>query len=151
MNKVRTGGCQCGAVRFRADSLRNDSHVCHCRMCQKAVGNFFAALVGVPHADFSWTRGEPAEFRSSEHVDRGFCATCGTPLFYRHNKADHISLTTGSFDHPEDIPLQTPVRQRGATPADRSACGIIQRGYYGGRQPGARCEYARDVQATSGR
>ncbi|MGO4319648.1 GFA family protein, partial [Agrobacterium sp. MCAB5] len=34
-----TGGCQCGAIRFRAtgdlkDDLK-DSSICHCRMCQK--------------------------------------------------------------------------------------------------------------------
>ncbi len=33
-----TGGCQCGAVRFRAAHLGRAS-LCHCRMCQKAFGN----------------------------------------------------------------------------------------------------------------
>ncbi|HET7714155.1 MAG TPA: GFA family protein, partial [Bauldia sp.] len=30
-----TGGCQCGAVRFRVAALGRAS-ICHCRMCQKA-------------------------------------------------------------------------------------------------------------------
>ena len=105
MSEPRYGGCQCGAIRYRANSLRDNAHVCHCRMCQKAVGSFFAALVGVPLADFSWTRGEPAVFVSSEHVERGYCDACGTPLFYRHDENSHISMTIGSFDHPEAIPL----------------------------------------------
>ena len=62
-----TGGCQCGAVRFRAERLRANPHVCYCRMCQKATGNLFASLVGVKHADLSWTRGTPAEFLSSDY------------------------------------------------------------------------------------
>ncbi|MDH3747334.1 MAG: GFA family protein [Gammaproteobacteria bacterium] len=105
MSDVRYGGCQCGAIRYRAMSLRDNSHVCHCRMCQKAMGNFFAALVGVPLQDFAWTRGEAAVFRSSAHVERGFCSACGTPLFFRQDDGTHISMTIGSFDHPETIPL----------------------------------------------
>ncbi len=98
-----SGGCQCGAVRYHATSFRNDAHICHCRMCQKAVGNYFEALVGVPLAAFSWTRGTPAVFQSSEHVERGFCHRCGTPLFYRDARSEHISLTIGALDHPERI------------------------------------------------
>ena len=78
-----TGGCQCGAVRFEVaeDGLRTAS-ICHCRMCQKAFGSFFAPLVSVDQAALAWTRGEPRRWRSSNHVRRGFCADCGTPLTY---------------------------------------------------------------------
>ena len=41
-------------------------------MCQKAYGNYFAALVAVQRSDLRWTKGEPAIFRSSAVVDRGF-------------------------------------------------------------------------------
>lgn len=102
---IRTGGCQCGAVRFRAESLLDNPHVCHCRMCQKATGGFFAALIGVPDADLTWTRGTPAVFRSSEQVERGFCRDCGTPLFYHDVTGHHHSLTIASFDDPAAIPL----------------------------------------------
>ncbi len=101
-----TGGCQCGAVRFRATALRDNAHVCHCRMCQKAAGNFFIALVGVPHAAFAWTRGVPSAFASSDKVKRGFCSMCGTPLFFQHAENEHISLTIGAFDDPGQVPLQ---------------------------------------------
>ena len=40
-----SGGCQCGAVRFHATELRDNPHLCYCRMCQKAFGGFFGALV----------------------------------------------------------------------------------------------------------
>ncbi len=106
MNFPIFGGCQCGQIRYSADSLLDNPHVCHCRMCQKAVGNFFAALVGVPLKDFKWTRGNPGTFKSSELVERGFCADCGTPLFFRHLHNQHISLSIGSFDHPAQIPLE---------------------------------------------
>ncbi len=116
MNDPIYGGCQCGKIRFVAHSLLENSHVCHCRTCQKAVGNFFAALVGVPLTDFAWTRGIPATFKSSEFVDRGFCADCGTPLFFKHTKNKHISLTIGSFDHPEIIHLNFQLGMEGRLP-----------------------------------
>ncbi len=100
-----TGGCQCGAVRFRATALVDNAHVCHCRMCQKAMGNFFAALVGVPKTDLTWTRGAATVFLSSEGIERGFCATCGTPLFYHNTAGGHVSMCIGAFDTPAAIPL----------------------------------------------
>lgn len=96
-----TGGCQCGAVRF-AVAKAGRSGICHCRMCQKAVGNFFAALVEVEWSEMSWTRGTPASWHSSEGVRRLFCASCGTPLAYAHDGG--IELTTGAFDDPENVP-----------------------------------------------
>lgn len=102
---ARTGGCQCGAVRFRAEALRSDAHVCHCRMCQKAGGNLFMAFVGVEEADFTWTRGTPGAFRSSPQVARGYCTACGTPLFYAHDESSYLAVAIGAFDRPETVPL----------------------------------------------
>lgn len=99
-----SGGCQCGAVRYHATEMLDNAHLCHCRMCQKAMGNVFAALVAAPKAAVTWTRGTPARFRSSENVDRGFCQNCGTPLFYETLDNDRINFTIGSLDHPELFP-----------------------------------------------
>lgn len=85
-------------------------------MCQKAFGNFFSALVGVPLDDFAWTRGEPASFRSSDLVERGFCRDCGTPLFFKHDHNLHISMAIGAFDHPAAIPLAFQLGMEGRQP-----------------------------------
>ncbi|MGG2476082.1 GFA family protein, partial [Rhizobium sp. BR5] len=37
-------GCQCGAVRYRIEGGLRYPHLCHCRMCQKASGNYFMPL-----------------------------------------------------------------------------------------------------------
>jgi hypothetical protein len=103
-----TGGCQCGAVRFRVEGALGGASICHCRMCQKAFGAFYAPLVSVRGATLEWTRGEPKRFRSSNHVLRGFCAECGTPLTYE--APDGIAVAIGAFDQPEDI---APTKQWG--------------------------------------
>lgn len=96
-----TGGCQCGAVRFHVEGALGDASVCHCRMCQKASGNFYLPLVSVRDAKLSWTRGEPKRFQSSNHGYRGFCADCGTPLTYE--APDGVALTIAVFDDPAEI------------------------------------------------
>ncbi len=93
-----TGGCQCGAVRYRVASLGRAS-ICHCRMCQKAFGSFFGPLVHVD--DLTWTRGEPKVFSSSNKVKRGFCGDCGTPLTFDFGKSE---IAIGTLDHPELAP-----------------------------------------------
>jgi len=108
-----TGGCQCGAVRYASRQLMDNAHVCHCRMCQKAVGNLFAALVGAPNDTLIWTRGTPAIFASSDLADRGFCAQCGTPLFYRGKDSPRTGLTIGSLDDPGLAPPQVQVGMEG--------------------------------------
>jgi hypothetical protein len=102
---VHTGGCQCGAVRYALYSALTDASICHCRMCQKAFGNYFAPLADVPLADLTFTRGAPSTFRSSAAVERGFCSRCGTPLTFRYVDEPKIAIALGSLDHPEEVPL----------------------------------------------
>ena len=101
-----TGGCQCGAVRYALYAEPTEPSICHCRMCQKAFGNYFAPLAGVPLAELAWTRGEPGVFKSSELVERGFCRDCGTPLSFRYVNRDRISVSVGSLDQPERIRIE---------------------------------------------
>ena len=105
---VYSGGCQCGAVRFHVEGTLGDASVCHCRMCQKASGNFYQPLVSVRGAKLTWTRGAPKKFQSSNYAFRGFCADCGTPLTYE--APDGVALSIAAFDHPEEI---TPTIQWG--------------------------------------
>jgi hypothetical protein len=96
-----SGGCQCGAVRFHVEGPLGDASICHCRMCQKAAGNFYLPLVSVRGAKLTWTRGEPKKFQSSSHSMRGFCGDCGTPLTFE--APDGVALTIAAFDEPGSI------------------------------------------------
>ncbi|MEZ5666900.1 MAG: GFA family protein [Alphaproteobacteria bacterium] len=107
---VLTGGCQCGAVRYALYAVPSGPHICHCRMCQKAFGSFFAPLAEVALADIAWTRTEPKRFASSALVERGFCPECGTPLTFRYIDRDAIDIALGSLDDPSAV---VPARQYG--------------------------------------
>jgi hypothetical protein len=77
--------------------------VCHCRMCQKAVGQPFAAYSAVPLDKFNWTRGNPPTFRSSSAAERHFCPHCGTSLTFRYFHKQEIDVAVGTLDHPERV------------------------------------------------
>ena len=100
-----TGGCQCGRVRY-ALARTPETEFCHCRMCQRAVGNVFAALSMVGKDELRWTRGEPAFFASSSVAERGFCRDCGTPLTFAYRDRPRIEVTTGSLDDPNAAPVR---------------------------------------------
>lgn len=93
-----SGGCQCGAVRFRMEGRPRNVSICHCRMCQKAFGAFYAPLADTDAGRIVWTRGHPRYFQSSNQVKRGFCENCGTPLTYE--APDGVGLAVGAFDEP---------------------------------------------------
>jgi hypothetical protein len=115
--RLMTGGCQCGAVRYALHAEPTGASICHCRMCQKAFGNYFSALTGLPPADLTWTRGQPGTFRSSEAVERGFCRDCGTPLTYRVVGSNRISIAIGSLDEPARITPEIQYGIEGRLPA----------------------------------
>ncbi|OLP43103.1 GFA family protein [Rhizobium oryziradicis] len=108
MSEIFSGGCQCGAIRFQAKGALKSSSICHCRMCQKAFGGYYAPLVSVRDVDFEWTRGKRKIFRSSNVVSRGFCGDCGTPLTYEDPTG--MSIAAGAFDDPAALP---PIEQFG--------------------------------------
>ena len=96
---IITGGCQCGAVRYRVTGQLGETSICHCRMCQKATGGFFGPYTEAKAAQLTWTRGERKRFQSSNKVWRGFCGDCGTPLTWEHDSG-LMSVTIGSLDDP---------------------------------------------------
>ena len=108
---VLTGGCQCGAVRFALSAVPMKVSICHCRMCQKASGAPFASFADIDRADFTWTKGMPAAFRSSSIAERDFCRDCGTPLSYRLIDGPRIEIMTGTFDRPDRV---VPIQQFGS-------------------------------------
>jgi hypothetical protein len=100
-----TGGCACGAVRYRVRLASNEGYWCHCRMCQRASGNVAIAFVNAAKADVEWTSGAPTEWQSSAIARRGRCASCGTPLTFHYPDSNHIDLTVASLDAPAAVRL----------------------------------------------
>jgi hypothetical protein len=95
------GGCLCGAVRYRATAAPLRGVICHCPQCRRHSGAPALAFVHFPAKSFSWLRGAPKLYRSSQFAQRGFCADCGSTLsMHEEVLADRMLVTVGSLDEP---------------------------------------------------
>ena len=89
---TKSGGCQCGRIRFTTPVDPTEAYLC------RATGGFAASFVNVLLSDIAW-EGEPDWYASSPIARRPFCARCGTPLGFRFNEgSDKMDLAVGSFD-----------------------------------------------------
>jgi hypothetical protein len=66
-----TGGCLCGAVKYRISAAPLDAGYCHCRLCQKSSGAPTLAWLTVPIHGFAYTHGNPTRFHSSPPQSAG--------------------------------------------------------------------------------
>lgn len=102
---MRKGSCLCGAVTFEVEGDLPGPDACHCTMCRKHSGHFFASC-DVPRSHVTISGEENVTwYRSSDKARRGFCSTCGASLFWDPLERDWIGLAMGAFDAPTDTSL----------------------------------------------
>lgn len=95
---IHTGGCLCGAVRYQIAGHLRAVVLCHCTQCRRSTGHFMAATAA-RHRDFRLI--EATELRwyvSSDCARRGFCARCGSTLFWQGEGRDYVSIAAGTLD-----------------------------------------------------
>lgn len=93
-----TASCQCGAVRFEVHEMPSEPTACHCVQCRKQSGHYFASA-NVKKSSVRFTQAGPLKwFQSSEKIRRGFCADCGSSLFWEPVHRDWTSIALGAFD-----------------------------------------------------
>jgi len=99
-----TGGCLCGAVRYRAPRASLQGIViCHCGQCRRFHGHC-GAYASVPRDCLEFDRQEQLRwYRSSARARRGFCAQCGASLFWDPNDSDRIAVAAGSLDDAGEL------------------------------------------------
>lgn len=107
-----TGGCQCGAVRYRLAGEAIYSALCHCSDCRRAAGAPIVQWTAFPAESFALEQGELREYRSSELATRSFCPTCGTGITYRNETVlpGLIDIQGCTLDDPDTVPPQIHVQ-----------------------------------------
>lgn len=99
-----TGGCLCGAVRFTMDAEPLAARTCWCRLCQYLGAGSATVNVAFP-ADRLAVDGEVRWHNSiadsGNHMQRGFCPECGTPIFSNAEARPHLTfIRAGALDDP---------------------------------------------------
>ena len=103
MREKHTGSCLCGAVRFTTSGPLRGVVYCHCSQCRKQSGHFYAAT-RVDDADLEIGGAENVTwFAASSVAKRGFCTTCGSVLFWKHEDLCETSIMAGVFDSPSGL------------------------------------------------
>jgi hypothetical protein len=102
---MHKGSCLCGAVTFDVEGNLPGPDACHCSQCRKHSGHYFVST-DVPRSSVTIHGEENVTwFQSSEKARRGFCATCGSSLFWDPLFRDWIGIAMGAFDKPTNTHL----------------------------------------------
>ncbi|KUJ43326.1 glutathione-dependent formaldehyde-activating protein [Streptomyces albus subsp. albus] len=102
---VRTGGCQCGKIRFDVTGAPDYPHTCSCGHCQKLSGGPMMSWVSFGFAGLTWTGegGEPRWHYTWPDSKRGFCPDCGSQLCALDDGATSIAITFSALDDSRDL------------------------------------------------
>ena len=99
-----SGGCLCGEIRYESDAEPYLVGFCHCKMCQKGLGNVFGTAAFFKHESFRFIKGKPTWFKSAG-AKRGFCSACGSPIAFQRDgfEEDYFAIWVGTLDHTERL------------------------------------------------
>lgn len=103
---MKTGSCLCGAVKYEVHGALRPVIVCHCGQCRKQTGSFMHATASADK-DFKLAASRSLKwFRASASAARGFCAECGSVLFWKGDGLNYISITAGSIDGATGLEIE---------------------------------------------
>ncbi len=99
------GSCLCGRVTYEITGPLRPVIACHCVQCRKTSGHFVAATQATKK-DLH-IRGEDnlTWFQSSDSARRGFCAACGSQLFWEPSGQEVVSIMAGTLDGPTSLQI----------------------------------------------
>jgi hypothetical protein len=101
-----TGGCACGAVRYRLTSEPLVVHCCHCLNCQRQTGSAFVInlLIEADRVEVSREPRPvdvPRDDGSTQRIYR--CPTCEVAVFSEYGWPEVRFVRGGTLDEPSSV------------------------------------------------
>ncbi|MDG2642483.1 GFA family protein [Vibrio parahaemolyticus] len=104
---IKTGGCQCGNVRYETTGEPMNQLFCYCTECQKQTGSDKWFGVWFAYDNFKFTGIEPKTFTrkgsSGADVINHFCSECGTTICADITIGKFITVNGPSFDEDSHL------------------------------------------------
>jgi hypothetical protein len=104
--KIMTGQCMCGQIKYEVSGPTVGIVNCHCKDCQRLHGNYNPLIVA-DKVNLNITQGEDLlkEFKSSDDAHRLFCSNCGSQLFKRQINGPKVMISVGNIENPIEYPV----------------------------------------------
>jgi hypothetical protein len=123
MAQTLTGGCLCGAVRYKVSADMIFSGKCYCEDCRKTSGSGHGSIYAVPEPSVAVT-GKLTEFKkkggSGQSITRRFCPVCGSRISATADVMPGVMMiTASSLDNPESFVSQMSIYTSRAPAWDR--------------------------------
>jgi hypothetical protein len=123
MTRPYTGGCACGAIRYRIDAAPIGMNDCQCRQCQQESGTGHGSHLTFPRNAVEVT-GEASRWEATGDggtvKSRAFCPTCGAPVYMTFPAMpDYFVVKASSLDDPTRYRPQLVSWHSTAQPWDR--------------------------------
>jgi hypothetical protein len=115
-----TGGCACGAVRYRLTSEQLVVHCCHCRNCQRQTGSAFVINLLIEADRVDVTSGQPEVVEvprddgSRQRIYR--CPSCRVAVFSDYGWPELLFVRGGTLDEPAAVAPDVHIYTRSKLP-----------------------------------
>lgn len=108
MGEVVTGGCLCGAVRYRCVGRPDSVGLCQCERCQRQSGSAFLIAMVFAKKNVTIEQGDLQVFKAvaddGSSLARHFCPRCGSSVMVTLDRYPQIrSMMGGTVDDKSHI------------------------------------------------
>lgn len=116
---ILTGGCSCGAIRYRFEGDPIVVYACHCTECRRRSASAYGYSVRVPTSGYTLEKGEPKTYtriaESGTEVSTWFCGDCGTTILsFAEARPTLRVIMGGSLDDTSEVPIEANIWTRSA-------------------------------------
>ncbi len=122
---VTRGSCLCGDIHFETEAEPQGASMCHCGQCRKQSGGIWSSAY-VKDAELTIS-GAVSWFEASLQAKRGFCARCGSYLFWKAHDEDTTSFALGAVEAPTGLRIEKHIFVRDKGDFYEIADGVLQK------------------------
>jgi hypothetical protein len=106
--RMLTGKCRCGAVRYSVEDAFKYAANCHCSECRAATGSAFKPFAGIERERLEITDGlDAVAVFGDDDLNDTRCGACGSFLFSVVRDGEWVHVALGSLvDDPTIRPTE---------------------------------------------